>query len=230
MLQWEYPSGLNVFSLTASKALLYSASFSWLKMQYFAKKSTAKREKGRRRRQRQTFRVRRRRMNRTTFQSKRWLFCSVYHILCRAVISSLSNNIRLLCVSMCVCAEWIRAIFLSSGRTRVMEGGQYRASGSQGVQLALIGGGGGTWLLNRAAVKTLKLTIIFCTMRKKVSEYIHCGKRLQHEKRDQFWLRKLINCNWFWKLINHVFKAEIINSVVLFYEVKKTEYLCVLHH
>lgn len=47
ILQWvkeNIPNikGLNGFSLTASKALLYSASFSWLKMQYFAKKSTAK--------------------------------------------------------------------------------------------------------------------------------------------------------------------------------------------
>lgn len=33
------------FTLTASKALLYSANFSWLKMQYFAKKSTKKEDK-----------------------------------------------------------------------------------------------------------------------------------------------------------------------------------------
>lgn len=209
MLQWEYPSGLNVFSLTASKALLYSASFSWLKMQYFAKKSTAKREKGRRRRQRQTFRVRRRRMNRTTFQSKRWLFCSVYHILCRAVISSLSNNIRLLCVSMCVCVqsglEQYFSPLVALGSWRVDNTGRAVHRESSWPWLV---GGGGTWLLNRAAVKTLKLTIIFCTMRKKVSEYIHL-LWLQHEKRDRFWLRKLIKCNWFWKLINHVFKAVI---------------------
>lgn len=37
----------------------------------------------------------------------------------------------------------IRAIFLSTGRVGVMNGGQYRATGSQGVQLALIGGDGG---------------------------------------------------------------------------------------
>lgn len=48
MLQWMKENipdikGLNAFSLTASKALLYSANFSWLKMQYFAKKSSAKR-------------------------------------------------------------------------------------------------------------------------------------------------------------------------------------------
>ena len=47
-LQWvkediQNKKGLKAFSLTASKALLYSASFSWLKMQYFAKKSTANR-------------------------------------------------------------------------------------------------------------------------------------------------------------------------------------------
>lgn len=50
-----------------------------------------------------------------------------------------------------MCAEWIRAIFLSSGHTGVTKSGQYRASGSQGVQLALTGGGGvqsGTGLLN----------------------------------------------------------------------------------
>lgn len=40
---------------------------------------------------------------------------------------------------MCVCAEWIRAIFLSSGRTGVREGGQYGARGSQDVQLTKIG-------------------------------------------------------------------------------------------
>lgn len=49
ILQWVKEKisnikGLNAFSLTASKALLYSASFAWLKMQYFAKKSTAKRK------------------------------------------------------------------------------------------------------------------------------------------------------------------------------------------
>jgi len=35
------------FTLTASKALLYFANFSWLKMQYFAKKSTAREDKKR---------------------------------------------------------------------------------------------------------------------------------------------------------------------------------------
>lgn len=45
--------------------------------------------------------------------------------------------------SLCehVCAERIRAIFLPSGQAGVMDGGQYRARGSQGVQSALIGGG-----------------------------------------------------------------------------------------
>lgn len=35
------------FTLTASKALLYFANFSWMKMQYFAKKSTAREDKKR---------------------------------------------------------------------------------------------------------------------------------------------------------------------------------------
>lgn len=49
VLLWEPPKAPNVFSLTAWKALLYSANFSRLKMQYLARKSTAERRRRRKR-------------------------------------------------------------------------------------------------------------------------------------------------------------------------------------
>lgn len=76
-------------------------------------------------------------------------------------------------------AEWIRAIFLSSGHTGVTKSGQYRASGSQGVQLALTGGGGGgggqsgTWLLNRCCSgRDIKMNHNFLLHQEKVCNVI----------------------------------------------------------
>lgn len=122
--------------LTCSKTVPYRARLSWLKMQNFAKKSTAKRRKKNEK----------------------------AALRCRRESSRLSAHARPL--AELAESERTRTMFPSSGHTGVMDSGQPRARGSRGVHVVLIGGAGargdnGTRMNRcwRRSRKTLKSTL-----------------------------------------------------------------------